>query len=74
VLVADSPSPGTRGQRLLEVLERYAPDTQAALLRVSLQTGLPLSLLRAPDRLSSEEFDAFASSVRRILGLERLDL
>jgi predicted regulator of Ras-like GTPase activity (Roadblock/LC7/MglB family) len=74
VLVSDSPPTGSRGQRLLEVLDRYAPDTHAALLRVSLQTGLPLSLLRAPDRLSSEEFEAVASSVRRILGLERLDL
>ena len=62
------------GSRLLAYLERYAPDTHAALLRVSLQTGLPVTLLRQPDNLSADEFTQVAESVRNILGVEQLNL
>ena len=62
------------GSKLLAYLERYAPDTHAALLRVSLQTGLPVTLLRQPDNLSADEFSQVAESVRKILGVEQLNL
>ncbi len=65
---------GSRAGKLLEYLDGNAPDTHAALLRVSLQTGLPLSLLKTPERLSGEEFDQVTASVRRILGVEQLPL
>ena len=65
---------GTRAEKLLDYLDGNAPDTHAALLRVSLQTGLPLSLLKTPERLSGEEFDQVTASVRRILGVEQLPL
>lgn len=65
---------GSRAGKLLEYLDANAPDTHAALLRVSLQTGLPLSLLKTPERLSGEEFDQVTASVRRILGVEQLPL
>ncbi len=72
---AESPAPGAaRAEKLLEYLDQNAPDTHAALLRVSLQTGLPLSLLKTPGRLSGEEFDQVTASVRRILGVEQLPL
>lgn len=63
-----------RGPRLIAYLDENAPDTHAALLRVSLQTGLPLSLLESPEKLSDEEFEQVTSSVRRILGVEQLPL
>ena len=64
--------PDSKAQRLLKYLDENAPDTHAALLRVSLQTGLPLSLLKTPEQLSTEEFDQVTASVRRILGVEQL--
>ncbi|MCR9165865.1 MAG: hypothetical protein NXI35_34660 [bacterium] len=74
---ATSPSTdpsSSRGQRLLAYLDENAPDTHAALLRVSLQTGLPLSLLKSPEKLSGDEFEQVTASVRRILGVEQLPL
>ncbi len=68
---AHDPTP--RGTRLIKYLDAHAPDTHAALLRVSLQTGLPLTLLRMPDSLSPEEFAQVEESVRRILGVEQLN-
>lgn len=62
----------SRGRELLAYLDEHAPDTHAALLRVSLQTGLPLSVLETPERLSDDEFAQVAASVRRILGVEHL--
>jgi|GEM_PF-1478551 len=67
-------SGASRAEKLLDYLDEHAPDTHAALLRVSLQTGLPLSLLKTPGRLSGEEFDQVTASVRRILGVEQLPL
>lgn len=62
-----------KGTRLLKYLDTHAPDTHAALLRVSLQTGLPLTLLRMPDSLSEDEFAQVEESVRRILGVDQLN-
>ena len=58
----------SKGARLMQFLDENAPDTHAALLRVSLQTGLPLTLLRTPDNLSDAEYNKVAESVRLILG------
>ena len=57
---------------LLEYLERKTPDVNAALIRVSLQTGLPLPKLKTPERLSVDEFARVTESVRRILGVDEL--
>lgn len=65
--------PTPKGTRLIKYLDAHAPDTHAALLRVSLQTGLPLTLLRMPDSLSPEEFAQVEESVRRILGVDQLN-
>ncbi|MEM9490859.1 MAG: hypothetical protein AAGC55_17055, partial [Myxococcota bacterium] len=62
-----------KGTRLIQYLDAHAPDTHAALLRVSLQTGLPLTLLRMPDSLSDDEFAQVEESVRRILGVDQLN-
>lgn len=70
---ADPEEDMPKGTRLIKYLDAHAPDTHAALLRVSLQTGLPLTLLRMPDSLSDDEFAQVEESVRRILGVEQLN-
>lgn len=60
----------SKGARLMKYLEEHAPDTHAALLRVSLQTGLPLTRLRSPDSLSDAEYTKVAESVRLIVGVK----
>lgn len=71
---APAPAPAddgmTKGARLMKYLEDHAPDTHAALLRVSLQTGLPLTRLRSPDSLSDAEYSKVAESVRLIVGVK----
>lgn len=71
---ASAPAEVSAGRKLIDYLDANAPDTHAALLRVSLQTGLPLSLLKTPDELSSAEFEQVTQSVQRILGVEQLSL
>ena len=60
----------SKGARLMKYLEDHAPDTHAALLRVSLQTGLPLTRLRSPDSLSDAEYNKVSESVRLIVGVK----
>ena len=62
----------SKGARLMKFLDENAPDTHAALLRVSLQTGLPLTLLRTPDNLSDAEYQKVSESVRLILGVKEI--
>lgn len=69
---ADANAP--RGADLLAYLEKNAADTHAALLRVSLQTGLPMTLLKTPERLSVAELESVSASVRQILGVQTLGL
>lgn len=74
ILEGAKPKELSRGKKLINYLERYAPDTHAAMLRLSLQTGLPMALLQQPDEFSEAESAAVEESVQRILGLERLSL
>lgn len=74
---APEPAPGAgehKGKRLITYLGEHTGDTHAALLRVSLQTGLPLTRLREPEKLSEEEYAKVEESVRLILGVEQLNL
>lgn len=64
----------SKGERLMKYLDDNAPDTHAALLRVSLQTGLPLTLLRTPDKLSPDDYTKVEESVRLILGVDQLNV
>lgn len=72
VLPSFKPEERPKGVRVLDYLKRYAPDPHAALLRVSLRTGLPMDLLDHPETLSDPQTDAVAASVRDLLGLEEL--
>lgn len=61
-----------RATRLLDFFRRYAPDPHAALLRLSLRTGIPVDLLEAPDALEDPQVEALAAAVRDILGQDQV--
>jgi hypothetical protein len=63
-----------RAVRIVEFLEKYAPDAHAVLQRVSLRTGIGIDSLRSPDRLPAEQTDLLEESVKDILGLETLSI
>jgi len=61
-----------RAIRLVEFLQRYAPDPHAAMLRVSLQTGILLEVLERPESIDERDLEPIEESVKDILGLEAL--
>jgi predicted regulator of Ras-like GTPase activity (Roadblock/LC7/MglB family) len=63
-----------RGVRIVEFLDRYAPDPHAVLLRVSLRTGIAVEALQAAERLSDEQVARLEEAACRILGLKQLSL
>jgi len=63
-----------RGVRVMEFLNRYAPDPHAVLLRVSLRTKLPMDALAAPEKLSAEQVAQVEETACGILGLQSLSI
>jgi thioredoxin-like negative regulator of GroEL len=63
-----------RGVRVVEFLERYAPDPHTVLLRVALRTGLPADALANPAALSLEQVGRIEEAACRILGIAKIDL
>ena len=63
-----------RGVRVIEHLDRYAPDPHAVLLRVSLRGRLPMSRLARPETLTDDEVRILEGTACEILGLEALNL
>lgn len=63
-----------RGTRIVEFLDRYAPDPHAVLLRVSLRAGLSMDDLRAPEHLSTEQLQRLEETACKILGVKQLSL
>jgi hypothetical protein len=61
-----------RVDRILDYLNRYAPDPHAVLMRVALQTGIALEDLERPERLNDAQTDDIEESVKSILGLDTL--
>ncbi len=57
-----------RALRLLQHLQRHAPDPHVSLLRLSLRTGIAMERLDRPETLSEEQVEAMAASVRDIIG------
>jgi predicted regulator of Ras-like GTPase activity (Roadblock/LC7/MglB family) len=62
------------GVRVVEFLQRYAPDPHASLMRVALQTGIEMDALRHPESLTVEQVEAVKESAQDILGLEHLHI
>ena len=63
-----------RGVRIVEFLNRYAPDPHAVLLRVSLRARLPMERLERPETLDEGEIAALEGTACELLGLEALAL
>jgi predicted regulator of Ras-like GTPase activity (Roadblock/LC7/MglB family) len=63
-----------RGARLIELLKRRVPDAHAALLRLSLRTGISVEALDHADRLDDSQVELVEASVRDILGHEQLSV
>ena len=68
------PAARPRAVRLLEYLQRYAPDPHVSLLRLSLRTGIALERLDRPELLTNEQVESMAASVRDIIGKEQLGI
>ena len=63
-----------RAVRLVEFLDKYAPDPHAALHRIALRTGLSLELLREPSGMSDAHTERLERAVKELLGLDILPL
>ena len=70
VQVEDRP----RAVRILEFLDRYAPDPHAVIMRVSLRSGLTLDQLKSPTTLSASDTQKLEETACRILGVQQLSL
>jgi len=68
------PEDRPRGMRIMEFLDRYAPDPHAVTLRVSLRAGISLEELRAPAQLTSEQLERLEETACKILGVKQLSL
>ncbi len=72
LLPSFKPEERPKSVRVIDYLRRYAPDPHAALLRVSLRTGIPMDVLNAPEAFTEAQTSLVANTVRDILGLEEL--
>jgi predicted regulator of Ras-like GTPase activity (Roadblock/LC7/MglB family) len=63
-----------RGTRIMEFLDRYAPDPHAVMLRVSLRAGISLDELRTPAVLNADQIRRLEETACKILGVNQLSL
>lgn len=61
-------------ERIIDFIQRYAPDSHSVLMRISLQTKIPLYELKAPNSLSDEEIKNLETSAKSILGVTELNI
>ena len=61
-----------RGVRVMEFVDKYAPDPHAVVQRLALRTGIPLDQLRRPEGLDAAQLERLEASVKSLLGLESL--
>ncbi len=63
-----------RAARILEFLQRYAPDPHASMMRLALRTGIPMEHLEAPASLSPQALAKVEEAVCDILGIDQLNV
>jgi len=63
-----------RGTRIMEFLDRYAPDPHAVTLRVSLRAGISIDDLKSPGALSVDQVRRLEETACKILGVHQLSL
>ena len=68
------PQERPRAVRVLEFLERYAPDPHAVLLRVSLRSQISTAELDDAAALNDEQTARLEAAAKAILGLETLNI
>lgn len=68
------PEDRPRGMRIMEFLDRYAPDPHAVALRVSLRSGIPIDDLRSPASLDADQIRRLEETACKILGVNQLSL
>ncbi|MEZ4224872.1 MAG: hypothetical protein R3B13_28220 [Polyangiaceae bacterium] len=68
------PEERPRGVRIIEFLDRYAPDSHAVLMRVATRTGIPVDSLRRAETLDAGQVAAMEEAAKRILGLDHLQI
>lgn len=61
-----------RGVRVVEFLQKYAPDAHAVLNRVALRTGLSLAQLQSAGTLNEAQVGQVEDTVKDLLGLDTL--
>lgn len=64
----------SQGERIMEFVKRYSPDAHTVVMRVSLQTRIPLDILENPATLSDEQIKKLERSVKAILGINNINL
>jgi len=64
----------SRSVRIIEFVQRYAPDPHTVMLRVSLQTRIPLEELEDASGLDEEQVEHLEEAVCNILGLDKLNI
>lgn len=68
------PEEAPRAVRIIDYLQRYAPDPHASLMRLALKTGIPIDSLNEPHLLSEEYLGSIEIAVQEILGLSELHI
>lgn len=63
-----------RGLRIMEFLDRYAPDPHAVALRVSLRSGISIDELKSPASLNADQIRRLEETACKILGVNQLSL
>lgn len=68
------PEDRPRGLRIMEFLDRYAPDPHAVTLRVSLRSGISIDELKSPGSLNADQVRRLEETACKILGVNQLSL
>lgn len=68
------PEARPKGARIVEFLQRTAPDPHAVILRLSLRTGIPAEGFDRPEQLTEKETSAVEEAACEILGLQALNV
>lgn len=63
-----------RAVRILEFLNRYAPDPHTVMLRLSLRSAIPLERLEQPQLLDADAVASLEEAAKKILGLKTLNI
>ena len=74
VLPKIQPEDRPRATRIMEFLDRYAPDAHAVALRVSLRSGISLEELKTPAALTADQVQRLEDTACKILGVKQLSL